>query len=292
MQEMMGQPRGPLVVAVSGGIDSVVLLDMLVQRGVELVVAHVDHGIRSDSHEDEALVRRLAESHGLPFVSTKLALGSLASEELARQKRYEWLEVIRSQYKAAAIATAHHQDDVLETIVINLLRGTGWRGLCSLRETGTRHRPLLGWDKARIVGYAIEHSLEWREDSTNEDIRYLRNRIRHQVIPRFAPQERQGLLGLYQMQLKLREEVSGELQPLLSRYSQNGAIGRYPLVMVPDEVAYELLRAWLGQPLERQRMRDLLLFCKTGREGTKWSLDGARFVAIKEHRLIVQSSRD
>ncbi len=114
----MKQSKVQFIVAVSGGIDSIVLLDVLVKSGAELVVAHVDHGIRADSHEDESFVHRLADKYGLPFVSTRLALGSRASEDLARRERYKWLETVRAQYSAKAIVTAHHQDDVLETIVI------------------------------------------------------------------------------------------------------------------------------------------------------------------------------
>jgi tRNA(Ile)-lysidine synthetase-like protein len=292
MQGMTAPVQTPLLVAVSGGIDSVVMLDVLAQKNTPLIVAHVDHGIRVDSHEDEALVRSLAERYGFPFLSIKLKLGPAVSEDAARQARYAWLEQMRQQYQALAIATAHHQDDVLETIIINLTRGTGWRGLCSLRETPLRHRPLLAWSKAAIIDYALSHGLEWREDSTNESFRYLRNRIRNLVTPRLAPAQRQQLLALQSAQLKLREDIDTELSRLAELYHVDGALECYPLIMCPDSVACELLRSWLGEPLEQQRMRDLLLFSKTAREGAKWSLDGKRFVVMKKHRLIVQSPRD
>lgn len=289
----MTKEISPLIVAVSGGIDSVVMLDMLAGTASRpLVVAHVEHGIRPDSAEDEKFVRLLAEKYRLEFVSVQLALGPDASEDAARRARYAWLETIKERYKAGAIATAHHQDDVLETIVINLTRGTGWRGLCSLRETADRHRPLLHMSKAEIVAYAIAHNLDWREDSTNESFRYLRNRIRSMVIPRLDPVVRKKLLDIYASQLLLRQEIDTEVTELHERYAKDGAINRHVLVMSSGGVAIELLRGWLNIPLERTRYRDLLLFAKTARPGAKWSLDSRRYVLAKARSLIVSSPRD
>jgi tRNA(Ile)-lysidine synthetase-like protein len=275
------------VVAVSGGIDSAVLLDQLASQDAALVVAHVNHGIRADSDQDEELVRRLAKHYKLPFEATRLELGLGASEDLARTRRYEWLETVRVRHGAAAIATAHHQDDVIETMVINLARGTGWRGLCSLRSTPTRYRPLLGLTKLQVVDYALERKLEWREDSTNDDIRYLRNRVRYGTTPRLTASQRQRFVELYMSQCTLREQIDAETAALAPREIHETGLPRYLLIMVPDEVAYELMRAWLGESLEQARMRDLLLFAKTAREGAQWSLDSKRFVTIKKHRLIV-----
>src|SRR5689334_19288064 len=117
---------GKYVLAVSGGVDSMVLLHALQGRpGVKLVVAHYDHGIRPDSHEDRHLVQVVAAQHGLPFEYEEDWLGWGTSEETAREARYNFLERTRQRHKSDAIITAHHQDDVLETAIINLLRGTG-----------------------------------------------------------------------------------------------------------------------------------------------------------------------
>lgn len=292
MQGMIEGDR-TLILAVSGGVDSVVMLDMLARSWQgRLVIAHVNHGIRADSNEDEVLVARLAKKYGLEFTSTRLNLGPGASEDTARRARFGWLEEVCARYEATAIATAHHADDVLETIMINLSRGTGWRGLCSLRETEHLYRPLLNLSKAEIVAYAIDHSLEWREDSTNESLQYLRNRIRNIVIPRLDAGARERLFELYRSQLTLRDEVDAELATLRDFYAADGMIDRHVLIMVDDTVAIELLRAWLGEPLEMSRFRDLLLFSKTARPGAKWSLDGTRFVLAKRRELIVSPSRD
>lgn len=288
---MITEESGLLVVAVSGGIDSVVLLDTLVAQGASLIVAHVNHGIRDDSDADELWVRQLADNYGVPFVSIRLELGSGVNEETARHARYAWLETVQEQAGAVAVATAHHEDDILETICINLSRGTGWRGLCSLRETKTRKRPLLNWSKADIVTYALEHGLQWREDSTNESLRYFRNRVRHAVIPRFTAPQRRALRSLYDSQRQLRIHIETENTRLSDMFCKDTQLLRYPLIMSSDSVAIELLRTWLGAPLEQARLRDLLLFAKTARSGAKWSLDGNRFVTATARRLIVLTPR-
>src|SRR6266498_879340 len=176
---------GKYVLAVSGGVDSMVIFDMLRRKpDVELVAAHVDHGIREDSYKDEHLVRSVMMSHNVTYETINVLLGSKASEEMARKARYDFLRHICDKYNIHTIITAHHQDDLLETVLINMLRGTGWRGLGSLRSTPAILRPLLHVPKADILQYARAHSIKWREDITNNDQRYLRNYIRHNLLPR------------------------------------------------------------------------------------------------------------
>ena len=113
-----------ILVAVSGGVDSVVLLDMLARSEDRLVVAHVDHGIREESSEDAQFVEGLAHQYQVPFVSTRLELGLEASEDTARRARYAFLEAEAAK-RGAVIVTAHHLDDVVGSVAINLIRGTG-----------------------------------------------------------------------------------------------------------------------------------------------------------------------
>ena len=123
------------IVAVSGGVDSVALLHMLKHHSPhELVVAHVDHAIRSDSEVDVWHVAALAKDYELPFETTRLTLGPQPSEESLRRERYKWLYEVKQKHQADGIATAHHQDDLLETIALNFHRGTGWRGIASVRS--------------------------------------------------------------------------------------------------------------------------------------------------------------
>lgn len=293
MQGMTKQESLSRIVAVSGGIDSVVLLHMLaLERTGPLVVAHVDHGIRGDSAADARFVADLTRRYGLEFRSVELGLGREASEDAARTARYAWLESIREEYKASSIITAHHEDDVFETMIINLIRGTGWRGIASLRDTQTRQRPLIAWSKAEVIAYALDHELSWREDCTNESLRYLRNRVRSSVIPRLNGEQRATFRRLYGSQLLLRDDIETEVQGLLAAICSEGLLLRYPIVMMPDAVAQEVLAGWLGESLEQGRLRDLLLFAKTARSGAKWSLDSRRYVVMTPQGLIVSSSRD
>ena len=147
-----------------------VLLDVLSRySSATLVVAHVDHAVRPDSHEDERFVRKAAQDYGHEYASCRLD-GMKADEASLCRKRYEFLERMRDEHQADAIVTAHHQDDVLETMIINHMRGTGWRGVASLRSHPKLMRPLLPMSKAGVIRYALDNQIKWREDPTNGDV--------------------------------------------------------------------------------------------------------------------------
>jgi tRNA(Ile)-lysidine synthetase-like protein len=233
------------VVAVSGGVDSVVLLHMLVNNNLpsttyhllptKFIVAHFDHGIRSESAADARFVSELASKYELPFETRREELGAKASEELARTRRYEFLRVIAKKH-GAKIVTAHHGDDVIETIAINLIRGTGWRGLAVL-DSPDIERPLLDTTKTNLIAYAKQHKLEWREDVTNQDTKYLRNDLR-QKLSKLDDSSRQ-LLQLYRnRQVVLRHEVDNECKKLINK----SPYLRHTFIAVPDAIALELLR--------------------------------------------------
>lgn len=280
------------VAAVSGGIDSVVMLDHLVRHGFTPVVAHVDHGLRADSRADADLVRKLAADYGLPYEEVRLDLPARSSEDAARQARHQWLESVRRKHRADVIATAHHADDVIETVLINLVRGTGWRGVSSLRETKRYRRPLLEWSKTDIVQYALEHGLSWHEDCTNEDLRFLRNYLRHGIVPRFSSEERRAVLTLARRQVALREEIETEAHRLAESYVTHGRLKRYPIIMSPDGAAEELLRQWLGENHPRGHLRRILRFAKSARPGARLSLDGRRYVQASARELVVSPRED
>lgn len=285
--------RETWIVAVSGGVDSAVLLEMLVESDTaDLVVAHVDHGIREDSAEDAELVRRAADHYGLPFEVLRLKLGKHASEQLAREERYAWFDELREKYNATAVATAHHQDDLIETIILNIQRGTGWRGLCSLRETETRKRPMLILSKASIVSYAIEHGLEWREDSTNDDLRYRRNYIRHGIMPRIDAAARRELIKLYNSQLALRSEIDDRISDLIDVVGDNGSLSRYWLIMLPESVALQALRAVCDGRLVEQQLRQLLLFAKVARVNTVHEAGNGVIARVTTRQLVVSTPPD
>lgn len=237
---------GTYVVAVSGGVDSMVLLDLLRQQpGVKLVVAHFDHGIRSDSAFDRELVQRTARSHGLPFVYHEAKLGPGASEDVARKARYEFLHSVRTASGAEAIITAHHHDDALETAIINLLRGTGRKGLSSLQSNHTIRRPLLHLEKQALREYARDQDLTWREDSTNEDTKYLRNYVRHRILTNFGVNERQKLKDIVQKASQTNEELDTQLMNYLHVQTKAGKLDRDTFLRLPHAVSKEVMAAWL-----------------------------------------------
>lgn len=276
------------IVAVSGGVDSVVLLDILHKHsGADLVVAHMDHAIRGDSHEDEKFVRSLAEQYGLPFESIRL-VDPKPDEASLRTARYQWLDQIRQFHQADAVATAHHHDDALETMVINHLRGTGWRGLSALRSHRHLYRPLLPMSKAGVVRYALENKLPWREDSTNGDVRYLRNAVRHHVMPKLQKHgRRQQLSELHHKQRRVGDEIYKELDELHQRSKGKTGIKRYHLIMLPREVAGELLYFISPSGLQARHVRQLLHFARSARPGSKLRLPGNLHAVVTTDELIV-----
>ncbi len=238
--------------AVSGGVDSVVLLDMLAQSEHRLVVAHVDHGIRgADSTADARFVAALAKKYQLPFVSAELKLSAKASEEQAREKRYEFLFAQAKKFNAQVV-TAHHRDDVVETVALNLTRGTGWRGLAVLDRAGIT-RPLLALTKAQLYNYALKHSLEWVEDATNQTDAYLRNRLRAKLAT--ANIDGKKIADLRSQQLQLRRDIDRESAKLAVRASGQ----RYYLNMLDDTAALEVLGAEIQAKYARRPVRTQLL---------------------------------
>jgi tRNA(Ile)-lysidine synthase len=258
---------GKYVVAVSGGVDSTVLLDLLrLHPGLKLIVAHYDHGIREDSEQDKAFVEVLARRWGLPFVYDRGHLGAEASEAAARQARYGFLQKVRVGSGYDAIITAHHQDDVLETALINLLRGTGRKGLSSLKSTDGIIRPLLHAPKSEIIDYARRHGLPWREDSTNRDTKYLRNHIRHNVLPRFDATQRAQLVEV----AARMHEINGELDDLLRQQVQP-ELGREWFILLPHDIAREVMAAWLRlhdiRDFDRKTVERLTVAAKVAHPG-------------------------
>lgn len=258
-------PKGRYVVAVSGGVDSVVLLDLLSKiEGLELIAAHFDHGIRDDSHEDEKLVCELAAKYQVKFESKREELGTKASEELARDRRYAFLRSVMQKYDAKLV-TAHHSDDVIESIVINLSRGTGWRGLAVLDSDVIR--PLTGFSKSEILEYAKNNNLDWHEDSTNASDAYLRNQFRRQ-LENFDDDKKRQILALWAQQKYLKKQIDEEVLGLIS---EGPEYSRYFFINVEDSAGIECLRFLTKKLLTRPQLERLLIAIKTLPSGKKFT---------------------
>lgn len=250
------------IVAVSGGVDSVVLLDMMSKvGGNELIVAHFDHGIRDDSAEDAQFVGQLAEKYGHVYFTKREVLGKSASEELARARRYEYLNMLAKAHNAK-IVTAHHLDDLVETVAINLNRGTGWRGLAVFESEVVR--PLLDMPKEALTKYAKSNGLVWREDSTNASDAYLRNRLRQKTQNLTTEQKRQ-LRALHVTQKDLRTQIRREATQLIG---DGPTYSRYQLIHMPTKVALECLRLISNRRLTRPQLERLLHAVKTAKAGS------------------------
>ncbi len=199
-------PGEKVLLAVSGGIDSMVLLHLFEQSGFEYGVAHCNFQLRSEESDgDETFVRELVQMHGIPsyfetFETAETAkVKGISIEMAARELRYEFFEKTRSEHGYDWIATAHHRDDLIETFFLNLSRKTGIHGLTGIKERGGYLvRPLLFAGRDEIEKYAAKEFLDYREDSTNNEVLYLRNFLRHKILPLFDelnPAFRKNLLA-------------------------------------------------------------------------------------------------
>lgn len=180
-----------ILIAISGGLDSVVLSQLFYELGFSITLAHCNFQLREkESDLDAAFVQEFAKKRGIALFIKKIDTHTyakkhkLSTQVAARNLRYTWFSELTNQHKLNFIATAHHANDNLETFLINLSRGTGLDGLLGIPEN--QHniiRPLLPFSRKEIETFAIQNSLTWREDKSNSETKYLRNKIRHQITP-------------------------------------------------------------------------------------------------------------
>lgn len=284
---------GKYVIAVSGGVDSMVLLDLLAKKSdIEVIVAHYDHGVRNDSHKDRELVKHTAETMGLQFECVEGNLGADASEERARNARYDFLHTICDRFKAVAIITAHHQDDLIETVFINLLRGTGRKGLTSLKSTDRVVRPLLSVEKAELMLYANEHKIKWREDSTNTDTSYLRNYVRRFVIPKLSIEQKRTLISnvekLQIINTQTDEEIANYLQ-----LEKTETIDIRLVNMLNHTESCEVMAGWLRlngiKDFDKKTIERLVIASKTKAPGTSININKGNYLYILHTSLTISS---
>jgi len=176
------------VLAVSGGMDSMVLFDLFIKHEYNFVVVHFNHQKRSESIKDHELIQSICSSHKIPYYYIKLNINEGNFQEISRNKRYEHLEKIASKLHTNYIVTAHHLDDLAETILMRFVRGSNLLGYAAIQpktviDGFTYLRPLLDYSKDDIKAYQAKHHVRYLEDHTNLEDAYLRNRIRHHVMP-------------------------------------------------------------------------------------------------------------
>ncbi len=191
--EKLLAPADKVILAVSGGVDSMVMLDLFRRLNEDVAVAHCNFHLRgAESDEEEAFLRDYCGENGIElfvkhFDTREYAVLTGTSVEMAARKlRYDWFFELLDQLSFQYVATAHHLDDLIETMLVNLSRGTGIRGLSGIQpKNGRVVRPLLFANREQILAYAAEHHISYKNDSSNDELLYQRNVIRHQIIPLF-----------------------------------------------------------------------------------------------------------
>ncbi len=196
LERLLAKDAGSLLVAVSGGVDSMSLLYLCAHSSLNLQisVAHMNFSLREgDCDLDQDLVRETAERYGLPFFTKKVDTLAFAAERgisvemAARELRYGWFREVMEQNDIEFLVVGHNLNDRAETMMLNMLRGTGITGMHGMRAvSGTTIRPLLGLSREQISKFAAEHGIKYREDYTNSDTAFVRNKIRHEIFPRLA----------------------------------------------------------------------------------------------------------
>lgn len=247
-------PPGRLVVAVSGGVDSMVLLHQLrfgPYRRPDLVVAHLDHAMRPGSHRDAAWLGGVCRAWNVPLETARLP-DSPGGEEAAREARYRFLRRVRADAGGTWVLTAHNADDQAETVLFRILRGTGVGGLAAMRAPRDGViRPLLHRWRSELEAYARAHRVPFRDDPTNQDHRHARNALRQVVLPAaeamVASGSRASLLRLSENAARARDELSALEEALLGDGLRAATTGRI-----------ELEAGWLGgfsEPVRRRLLR-------------------------------------
>jgi tRNA(Ile)-lysidine synthase len=272
------EPKQSVLLAVSGGVDSMAILHLFAaiqeRMQLQLSIVHVNHQLRGDeSLEDERFVQEKSVVYNVPFYCERVDVidyatnHGLSKQAAARQLRYTCFERVRCQVGAHAIVTAHHADDNAETLLLNILRGTGIHGLAGIplkRSDGHIIRPLLFATRGQIEQYVSEHSIQYRNDSSNESLVYRRNFLRHNIIPILMNRTPHLVATLNEIAGIMRdvsEHVRMIVDEALSSLVYQDAQDRWTLKVkglaakpdfLWDEIFIELLRRLYIEPTEKK----------------------------------------
>jgi tRNA(Ile)-lysidine synthase len=307
---VLGLAGRRILVALSGGLDSVVLLHGLhavrERFSISLGAAHVHHGLRGEAaDQDEAHARGLAEALGVPFRSARVDPAALRRagpsrarptlQEAARRLRYAALFAVADELRAHAIATAHHADDQAETVLLRILRGSGPDGLGGIPDRspdGRLVRPLLELPRSALRAHAEAHGLAWREDASNDDPHYARNRLRKDWLPglagAFNPRLLRALADLAEAQRRDSEWIEAAVDEVArAQFEPSGGglrIEGAGWAEMPEALARRLARRALiacgaGRDVSRPHLARMLRFLRAGRSGTAIELPGGLVLA-------------
>ena len=271
--------NGLVIAGLSGGADSVAMVLALKVLGCRLVAAHCNFGLRGEESErDEAFVRQICEEEGISLETVRFnTLGEArrlgwSIEMTARELRYDWFEQLRKKYGAVCIAVAHHRDDSNETLLLNLVRGTGLRGLCGMPLQNDRHvvRPLIECSRSDVLDFLKACGADYVEDSSNDDVRFRRNKIRHEVLPLLRTINPSIDSSLQQTAEHLREYyqfAENHLQQIITAHETiTNGIHRLPLDWLRTERhSHLIVRHWLEGKFPSAEVDEIASLC--GRVG-------------------------
>lgn len=290
LQERKWQDK-KIIVAVSGGADSMALAALLQHLGTTMAIAHCNFGLRGEESDgDEAMVKAWAAGHNIPFYIQRFDIrGQLEKaggnlQETARELRYQWFEQLRKQTGFDLIATAHHSGDSVETMLINFFKGTGIAGMHGILPQQQKIiRPLISFTKEELQAYAAMHHILWREDSSNLKDDYTRNAIRHQLLPvieKIFPGSSANLAGntirFAETEVLYNQAIEGYRKKLLMQRNQDWYIPvlRLRHVVPLSTVVWELLRPFGFSPAQaKEALR--LLDAETG-----------KYIQARDYRII------
>jgi tRNA(Ile)-lysidine synthase len=267
-----------VLVAVSGGKDSMALLNLFLEGQFNIAVAHYNFGLRdSASDGDENFVKEFCEKRQIPFYATKADTKKIAKERgvstqmAARQLRYTWFNELLASEHFDWLATAHNLDDKIETLYLNLTKGTGPKGLKSIPlKKGKIIRPLMFAEVSKILAYLAEKNVSWREDASNQTINYQRNKIRHQVIP-ILKEINPGLANTAQVNFNRINELNAIFDEKLERFRQSidfAEIIKIPFSEWQNTPGFALLLEEFLKPygFNYQEVADLLNLTSAGKK--------------------------
>lgn len=314
LQKQLFKPGDTLIIGLSGGADSTALLDLLANLPafpLRLVAAHLNHCLREAvSDADEQFCRELAAGYRIPFESRRVdvkaaaALDSLNLEDAGRRARISFFDELFTRWQAAAVVLAHHADDQAETVLMRLLRGSGMTGLAGMPWRNGRGyiRPLLDSTRGEIEAYLAERRLIWREDTSNLDITFLRNRIRHELLPlleRYNPAVRKSLAataGILSEEDALLDAQTRQVACQVCRFSGIDASCDITLLKShPKALQRRLIRLMLSQlagnleHITHRHLENILQMTVAARPNLRISLPQGLAVIREYNRLIIKA---
>ena len=296
-QHQLLRPGAPVIVGLSGGADSVALLHILTRLGSPCVAAHCNFHLRNDESDADAdFAQQTAEALGLPFrridfdTADYARQNGVSTEMAARTLRYEWFETLRRELGAEAIAVAHHRDDNVETVLLNLIRGTGLSGLCGMRpRNGHIVRPLLSVDRHQIVRWLADRHLPFCTDSSNASDVYRRNFVRLRLLPlmeQLNPSVRDAILRmaghLTDVEAIYRNAIDSHRAHLIDA---DGRISIDALLRTPapHAVLFELLTPYDFTPSQCADIARAL----SGESGRSFVAPGGRWHLLKDRLHLI-----